>query len=801
LNRDNYIGEAEKQGTRTNFYQVTPTNNEVFPKEPLSEEKVEVVLRDLKKALNDKGIAFYDFVRMLDINEVGFISINEFSAGLDNVIKLSQPTKDGLFAYIDKRKIGMIGYDEILKILKRSVIDNKVEVSEDNFDWQENLIQRIKQYTKEKNLSVEDTFRIADADFDGAVSKKDLNHFVREALKIPVEEITPTRIDRLFKLIDVFKRNSLQLSDFKRLIHDNFEKANNPVVSGSKQLAGMTTFNWKIHARQQIGLLLSKEFPDLKASYEEISGHSVKMTYRHFAEWITKSRALAGFDLTDKLLQTLFADLDPHKKGYLSELDWLNAFGTYSFKNQVISEVQEALNANYNDLYSAFEFFLSHEQETNKNAKDITLASFHKAINSLIPKRFDSTEIDFMWKKCSGGAEVVGIDKFQNLFDNKKFTGSRYISNTKTLMNAQLTKKSNNFTDKFIPASTAKFENTLTKEEKQRKLFDKLRQVILSSNTPVEKFFKDIDTDGSGEASNLEFINAIRKLNIGLNLKEIEDLIMFCDTNQDGKISFQEFIQKFAPDDAETRLFDRSKNKIKKLKESIYAYMLSPKDAFLTFNEDRTGRLSYEQFNKMVIKLFQLAREETPSFPLIKDMFDFIDIRRDGIIDMNEWMQSFRLIETGSIGFGNAENALNKRSAGINVGSLTKVHFPTVKGYSPQNARTETDSGNIALNVSGWECSKEYENVLKTIGKNRKLLINLFDNLKSSGVTITSEKAKEVIAGILENSKIQLSQEKWPYLLKFAEKDGAVDYKFLLEVFKERLYRLSAHPKVNVTSL
>lgn len=47
----------------------------------------------------------------------------------------------------------------------------------------------------------------------------------------------------------------------------------------------------------------------------------------------------------------------------------------------------------------------------------------------------------------------------------------------------------------------------------------------------------------------------------------------------------------------------------------------------------------------MVIKLFQLAREETPSFPLIKDMFDFIDIRKDGIIDMNEWMQSFRIIE------------------------------------------------------------------------------------------------------------------------------------------------------------
>jgi hypothetical protein len=50
----------------------------------------------------------------------------------------------------------------------------------------------------------------------------------------------------------------------------------------------------------------------------------------------------------------------------------------------------------------------------------------------------------------------------------------------------------------------------------------------------------------------------------------------------------------------------------------------------------------------MITKLFQLSREDPPSFAIIKDLFDFIDLRRDGIIDMNEWMQSFRLIEVFS---------------------------------------------------------------------------------------------------------------------------------------------------------
>jgi len=38
-------------------------------------------------------------------------------------------------------------------------------------------------------------------------------------------------------------------------------------------------------------------------------------------------------------------------------------------------------------------------------------------------------------------------------------------------------------------------------------------------------------------------------------------------------------------------------------------------------------------------------------------------------------------------------------------------------------------------------------------------------------------------------------------MYKFAEKEGQIDYKFMLEIFKDRLYLLSAHPKKNIDGL
>ena len=57
------------------------------------------------------------------------------------------------------------------------------------------------------------------------------------------------------------------------------------------------------------------------------------MNYGGFKTYVDTTNALEGFNLTEPLLQKLFAELDAHKKGYLDLNDWNSAFGTFKWSD------------------------------------------------------------------------------------------------------------------------------------------------------------------------------------------------------------------------------------------------------------------------------------------------------------------------------------------------------------------------------------------------------------------------------------------------------------------------------------
>lgn len=154
----------------------------LFPVKQVKASKIDVVLRDLRQALGSKNVSFREFFTKLDSNKDGLITYDEFRDGLVSLYPFSEEVVKGLFAFMDRQHIGMIDFNNYLKVMKKSVLDDMNEGAEDNFDWQISIIQRLKEWFFSQDLTTEDAFRMIDTDFDNQINKIDLRRFMQTVL-------------------------------------------------------------------------------------------------------------------------------------------------------------------------------------------------------------------------------------------------------------------------------------------------------------------------------------------------------------------------------------------------------------------------------------------------------------------------------------------------------------------------------------------------------------------------------------------------------------------------------------------
>jgi len=64
---------------------------------------------------------------------------------------------------------------------------------------------QIKKWVIKEKITIEEAFKCFDHDFDGFVKKDDLRWGIISILRIKEEEILPTKLDRLFRLMDFYK--------------------------------------------------------------------------------------------------------------------------------------------------------------------------------------------------------------------------------------------------------------------------------------------------------------------------------------------------------------------------------------------------------------------------------------------------------------------------------------------------------------------------------------------------------------------------------------------------------------------
>ena len=129
------------------------------------------------------------------------------------------------------------------------------------------------------------------------------------------------------------------------------------------------------------------------------------------------------------------------------------------------------------------------------------------------------------------------------------------------------------------------------------------------------------------------------------------------------------------------------------------------------FDIDKNGRITFADFSKLVNRVHELSGEKAPSYPAIKDLFDTIDIRKDGVIDLHEWQQTFGVVGQAS----------------------TKISFHNTP-------------------LSMWESSREYQEIGHLMAKSRKLLADSFRTVLGGDKKLfTFEQGKEAMDGWLYN--------------------------------------------------
>lgn len=234
--------------------------------------------------------------------------------------------------------------------------------------------------------------------------------------------------------------------------------------------------------------------------------------------------------------------------------------------------------------------------------------------------------------------------RFREHFEQMSYKGTSAVGTLNALgqsnsANLKGSTQKGRTTIKTVTSSSSQWESNV---------LERLRVLIAASTKSLQEIFNEFDEDGNGYVTLVEFRNAIRRLGLGVTSRDLDSLMHQIDRNGDGKIDWLEFSSKFKGNSYDSRMAARAANRMAKLKELMNLHMTSANDAFHFFDIEKDGRITFADFCKLVTRVHELAGDKAPTYPVIKDLFDTIDVRKDGMLDLHEWQQTFGRVEQGN---------------------------------------------------------------------------------------------------------------------------------------------------------
>ena len=820
-----------------------------FSQENLPDVKIKSIIKNLYNYMKMKNITEIGLFKKLDKNGDGFISNVELNEGLDDIIKLNSNIKDQFFNFLDYYHLGMVDLSTFISRLTNSENNQRFNYLCQNNNKIENLIlEEFQKYCRKyKEYSDTEIYKVIDKDCDGIINYSDFKNFVINILKIPKDDIYKENLERVMMTLSLSKNIQIGINDIREFINISngqndmnlkqvFKITSNQNLSELKQ-----NKEWTNDIIERFGMFISEKYDTIQQFFDQYTTPgSDKFKFEDFLKFKKDNMDLFGngFNVTKDELLSIFTSLDSQKKNYLTKQDLENKLQIFNFYNKMHIDIKNFLQQNFENGVDAFKFFMKQKNEKskkvlvceeNKNNNmnknySISLKEFFETFENFFPKKYATNTIlkylnkyfkisipnspDYLTQR----KDTINFDEFNYLYfdkleNNKKFI---YNKNKQTKLFTSRYSFSKEMRKTFLKRSSSMLNslhlkscniNELKKPSKYnlnslKTPFDfeplnKLKRIIFSSKLNLLKYFELMShkTDNQNYLNKHVFRTMIKNFKIGLTNQEIDYIISKCGSNSyDGKINLKDFIQFLK---GQSNILNEGNKNIEEfigeIKSLIYKYYSNPIICFQNNDLDRTGKIDFDKFKNILSEMYSKENQKLPNFAMMKNAYDTLDLRKDGIIDIKEWCIAFasynsKLDHDADKVPNGPEFFNNKKNKGVNTEDIC--------------------FGHNRIEMREWETSDEVVDIYLFIHKNRKLIKN---KIYESNFTVINEKENfihsenliSVLKDLLPNHK--LNKLQWKMIVNIAQNENnnnLIDIEKFFRIIEITAKNLTTQPKI-----
>ncbi|XP_032395110.1 serine/threonine-protein phosphatase with EF-hands 2 isoform X1 [Etheostoma spectabile] len=171
----------------------------------------------------------------------------------------------------------------------------------------------------------------------------------------------------------------------------------------------------------------------------------------------------------------------------------------------------------------------------------------------------------------------------------------------------------------------------------ERSALRALREQLFIHRSDLISAFQELDPNNKGMISLMHWASATEKvLNLGLPWRVLRPQLV--SSTQYGMVDYQQWIRELSITEPKQEISDNS------ILETMYKNHSNLETIFRIIDTDHSGLISFEEF-RQTWKLLSSHLQTEISDKAIADLAQSIDFNKDGVIDINEFMEAFRLVD------------------------------------------------------------------------------------------------------------------------------------------------------------